>query len=98
MWSFLPVLLLLPIPKASNAICGNTLRAAGDTVYVMNLFIGAQWLCKVPLTALFILYFGLSVTWVFAILLLEEFVKFPAFHLRIYSGRWKGQPIATAPC
>jgi len=97
LWSFLPILLLLPIPKQSNAICGNTLRAAGDTVYVMNLFIGAQWLCKVPLTALFILYLDLSVTWVFAILLLEEFVKFPAFHLRIFSGRWKTQAIATTP-
>lgn len=32
LWSFLPILLLLPFPKGSNAICGNTLRAAGETL------------------------------------------------------------------
>lgn len=32
--SFLPVLLVLQFPRATNAICGNTLRASGDTIYV----------------------------------------------------------------
>jgi len=36
---FLPVLLVLPFPKGSNAICGNTLRASGDTIYVMHIFV-----------------------------------------------------------
>lgn len=87
--SFLPVLLILPFPKGSNAICGNTLRAGGETVYVMNLFIAAQWAFRIPLTAVFILYLDLSVTWVFALLLMEELVKFPAFHLRLFKGGWK---------
>ncbi len=95
LFSFLVVLLLLPFPKQSNAICGNTLRAAGDTVYVMNVFVGSQWLFKVPMTALFILYLDLSVTWVFALLLFEEVVKFPAFHLRIFKGDWKRQAEAV---
>jgi len=93
---FLPILMLLPFPKSSNAICGNTLRASGDTVYVMNLFVGSQWLVTVPLTALFVLYFELSVFWVFAVLLFEEIVKFPAFHLRIYQGEWKNRSIDPA--
>jgi Na+-driven multidrug efflux pump len=87
--SFLPVLLVLPFPKGSNAICGNTLRAAGDTVYVMNIFVGSQWVFRVPATALLVLYFELSVTWVFTLFLLEELVKFPFFHLRLYEGKWK---------
>ncbi len=87
--SFLPILLILPFPKGSNAICGQTLRASGDTLYVMNIFVSAQWLFKVPLTAIFILYLDLSVTWVFALVLFEELVKFPMFHLRIYKGTWK---------
>jgi Na+-driven multidrug efflux pump len=86
---FIPVLVLLPFPKCSNAICGNTLRAAGDTVYVMNLFLGAQWLFKVPLTAALTLYFDVSVTWILAVVLFEEIVKLPGFHLRIFAGRWK---------
>jgi putative MATE family efflux protein len=87
--SFLPVLLILPFPKGSNAICGNTLRAAGDTVYVMNIFVGSQWVFRVPATVLFVLYFDLSVTWVFTLFLMEELVKFPFFHLRLFEGRWK---------
>ncbi len=87
--SFLPVLLVLPFPKGSNAICGQTLRAGGDTLYVMNIFVAAQWLVRVPLTALFVLYLDLSVTWVFTLFLLEELVKFPLFHRRLYKGEWK---------
>lgn len=96
--SFLVVLVFLPFPKGSNAICGNTLRAAGDTVYVMNLFVGAQWLFKVPMTAFFVLYLDLSAAWVFSIFLMEEIVKFLPFHLRIWRGRWKqNADLRTAP-
>ena len=86
---FLPVLVLLPFPKGSNAICGQTLRASGDTLYVMNIFVAAQWLFKVPLTLLFVLYLDLHVAWVFSLLLFEELVKFPPFHLRLFKGQWK---------
>ncbi|SDF45947.1 Na+-driven multidrug efflux pump [Limimaricola pyoseonensis] len=87
--SFLPVLLLLPFPKGSNAICGNTLRASGDTIYVMHIFVWAQWLFRVPATALAVLWLDLSVFWVLSLLLWEEFLKFPAFHRRLLRGEWK---------
>lgn len=87
--SFLPILLFLPFPKGSNAICGNTLRAGGDTVYVMHIFIWSQWLFRVPATAIMVLWLELPVIWVFSLLLLEELVKFPPFHLRVLKGKWK---------
>ena len=87
--SFLPILLILPFPKGSNAICGQTLRAAGDTVYVMTLFIVSQWAVKVPATALLILVFEAPVFWVFSLFLVDELVKFPSFHLRLFAGKWK---------
>ncbi|WP_417209078.1 MATE family efflux transporter [Antarctobacter sp.] len=87
--SFLPILLLLPFPKGSNAICGNTLRAGGDTVYVMHIFVWSQWLFRVPATAVAVLWLDLSVTWVFSLLLAEELIKFGPFHLRLRKGRWK---------
>ena len=91
--SFLPVLLVLPFPKGSNAICGNTLRAGGDTVYVMHIFVWSQWLFRVPATAFMVLYLDVAVTWVFALLLAEELVKFAPFHLRMFKGNWKhGDP------
>ena len=86
---FLPSLLLLPFPKGSNAICGQTLRAAGDTLHVMNIFVAGQWLFKVPLTLLFVSVLGLPVGWVFSIVMLEELFKFPFFHLRLLRGDWK---------
>ncbi|WP_439137851.1 MATE family efflux transporter [Roseicyclus sp.] len=91
--SFLPILLLLPFPKGSNAICGNTLRASGDTVYVMHVFVWSQWLFKVPATALAVLYLNLPAVLVLSILLLDEFVKAPAFHLRLFRGDWKAREI-----
>ncbi|MBU2957961.1 MATE family efflux transporter [Paracoccus sp. 1_MG-2023] len=86
---FLPILLLLPFPKGSNAICGNTLRASGDTIYVMNLFVTAQWLFRVPATALAVLWFDFGAVMVLSIQLWEEVLKFPAFHRRLLRGDWK---------
>ena len=88
LFSFLPVLLLLPFPRVSNAICGNVLRASGDTRSSMNIHLAANWIFMVPVTALCVLVFNLSVTWVFALFLLEELVKFPFFHRRIWSKEW----------
>ncbi|PRY25004.1 Na+-driven multidrug efflux pump [Aliiruegeria haliotis] len=89
LWSFLPFLLVLPFPRGSNLMCGHTLRASGDTVYPMKVHVCSQWLVRLPLTAAFILWLDLSVTWVFALVLFEEFVKLPFFHSRILKGEWK---------
>jgi Na+-driven multidrug efflux pump len=86
---FLPILLILPFPKQSNAMCGHTLRASGDTLRVMNIFIIGQWLFKVPLTILFVITLQLPVIWVFALVLMEELFKLPMFHLRLFKGDWK---------
>jgi Na+-driven multidrug efflux pump len=86
---FLPTLLVLPFPKGSNAICGQTLRASGDTFYVMNVFIAGQWLFKVPMTFLCVVVLGLPVVWVFSIILMEELFKFPLFHRQLRKGAWK---------
>ncbi|MEM7709326.1 MAG: MATE family efflux transporter [Pseudomonadota bacterium] len=92
---FAPILLLLPFPKQSNAICGNTLRASGDTIYVMHVFIWSQWLFRVPATAIAVMYLDLSANWVLSILLWEEVLKFPAFHGRLRRGAWKHAQVAV---
>lgn len=95
LFGFLPILLLIQFPRASNAICGNTLRASGDTVYVMHIFIWAQWAFRVPATALFVLYFNLSAFWILSLFLWEEVLKFPAFHRRLRRGDWKRSDVAA---
>jgi len=92
---FLPILLLIQFPRATNAICGNTLRAAGDTIYVMHIFIWSQWAFRVPATALIILYFDLSAFWVLSLFFWEEIVKLPAFHRRLWRGDWKRSNVAA---
>lgn len=94
-FGFLPILLVIQFPRATNAICGNTLRASGDTVYVMHIFIWAQWAFRVPATALFILYFDLSAFWILSLFLWEEVLKFPAFHRRLWRGDWKRSEVAA---
>ncbi len=86
---FLPLLVVLQFPRSTNAICGNTLRASGDTVYVMHIFVWAQWLFRVPATALLVLYFQAPAFWVLALIMGEELLKFPFFHRRLYKGAWK---------
>ncbi len=89
LFTFLPILLLTTIPRATNAICGNTLRASGDTVYVMKLFLWSQWLFRVPATVLAVIVFDLSAFWVLSIILVEEILKFWPFHSRLWTGNWK---------
>ena len=91
---FLPLLLILPFPRTTNAVCGNTLRASGDTIYVMKLFLWSQWLFRVPATAIAVLIFDLSAFWVLALLLVEEILKFWPFHSRLWAGNWKRALVA----
>ena len=89
--SFLPILLILPWPKNSNAICGNSLRAAGRTVYVMHIFLWSQWGFKVPASLFLVFVLDAPVVWVVALQLAEEFVKFTPFHLGLMkSDMWRG--------
>jgi len=89
LFSFLPILVLASIPRATNAICGNTLRASGDTLYVMHIFVWSQWLFRVPATALAVLWFDVPAFWVLSLMLAEELVKFMPFHRRLWTGQWK---------
>ena len=95
LFGFLPILMVIQFPRATNAICGNTLRAAGDTVYVMHIFIWSQWAFRVPATALFVLYFDLSAFWISSLFLWEEVIKSPAFHRRLWRGDWKKSDVAA---
>lgn len=96
LFGFLPVLVLSSFPRATNAICGNTLRASGDTIYVMHIFLWSQWLFRVPATALAVLVLGLPAFWVLAIILAEELLKFWPFHSRLWRGDWKRADVANA--
>jgi putative MATE family efflux protein len=89
----LPVLILLPLVRSSNTICGNVLRAAGQSGYAFKVHVTAQWLFTVPMSAFLVLILNAPVVWVFAIFIFEELLKGLPFHLRMHSGEWKRQKI-----
>lgn len=88
LFSFWPVLLVVAFPRGLNSMCGNVLRAAGDTHYSMRIHVAVQWFVLVPVTALFVLVLGLPAVWVFGVHLLDEMAKFIPFHRRVATGKW----------
>jgi len=96
LWTLSPLLIVLPLIRASNTMCGNVLRAGGDAAYSLKVHAGTQWLVVVPLSVLFVLVLELSLVWVFAIMIIDEIVKALPFHLRIYSGLWKRRLVSDA--
>ncbi len=94
LFGFLPILVLASFPRATNAICGNTLRASGDTIYVMKIFLWSQWAFRVPATAVLILVLNVPAFWVLSLIVIEEALKFAPFHLRLWRGDWKRAVVA----
>lgn len=87
--TIMPLLIILPLVRSSNTVCGNVLRAAGQANYAFRVHVSAQWLFSVPMTVLLVLFLDVSVFWVFSVLVFEELLKAVPFHLRIASGEWK---------
>lgn len=95
-WTLLPLLIVLPLIRTSNTICGNVLRAGGDAGYSLKIHVSVQWLVTVPLSVLLVLVLDLSLIWVFVIMVIDEIVKALPFHRRMYSGRWKRRLVVEA--
>ncbi len=70
-----PLYIILPIVRGYNTVHGHILRALGKTTQVFKVNFTGQWLVSIPLCALTILYFDLSIFWAFAVMPLEEMLK-----------------------
>ncbi|MCV2402955.1 MATE family efflux transporter [Marinomonas sp. C2222] len=70
-----PLYILLPIVRGYNTVHGHVLRALGKTTSVFKINFIGQWVISIPLCALLILYFDVSIFWAFAIQPFEEVVK-----------------------
>lgn len=78
-----PVYIFLPIIRGYNSVSGNILRAMGDSQRVLKVHFITQWVISIPLCALLILYFNVSLFWAFAVMPLEELLKM--FHFYRYT-------------
>ncbi|MEE1676278.1 MATE family efflux transporter [Agarivorans aestuarii] len=70
-----PLYIFLPLVRGYNTVHGHALRALGKTTSVFKINFIGQWLISIPLCALLILYFEVSIFWAFAIQPFEEIVK-----------------------
>ncbi len=80
MASIAPLYILLPLVRTYNTIAGNSLRAMGKSVQVLQVHFTTQWLVVLPLCALFVLYWELPLFWAFALLPAEEILKAIPFY------------------
>lgn len=74
-----------PVKTTNMILAGGILRAGGKTKYTMYLDLCGTWLIGVPL-GLLCLHAGLTVSWVYAILSVEEVVRMLASFV-IYKKR-----------
>lgn len=66
----------------------GVLRAGGDAKYVLYVDMIAMWLCSIPAVMLVAFVFELSYTWVYATVLVEEFVKAALVVRRVRRKKW----------
>ena len=76
-----PLYIFLPIVRGYNTVHGHILRALGKTTSVFKINFIGQWVISIPLCALIILYFDVSIFWAFAIQPFEEVVKALPFRM-----------------
>jgi Na+-driven multidrug efflux pump len=84
-----PLYIVLPIIRAYNTVAGNILRALGNSHLVLKIHFITQWVISLPICALLILYFEVSIFWAFAMIPIEELLKTIPFnrYKQLYIGR-----------
>lgn len=75
-----PLYIILPIIRAYNTVSGNILRALGNSNLVLKIHFITQWVISLPICALLILQFEVSIFWAFAMIPIEELLKTIPFY------------------
>ncbi|WP_318454412.1 MATE family efflux transporter [Photobacterium leiognathi] len=88
---FAIVLVLKSIPMVMIV---GVLRAGGDIKFCFYQDIIAQWVIGIPVTAFCAFVLHWPIEWVYALLGLEELVKWFASSFRVYSRRWINNLVA----
>lgn len=75
-----PLYIILPIIRAYNVVAGNILRALGNSNLVLKIHFVTQWAISLPVCAVLVLYFDVSIFWAFAMIPIEELLKTIPFY------------------
>ncbi|ELC3206688.1 MATE family efflux transporter [Vibrio parahaemolyticus] len=78
----------ITIRMANMIIINGTLRAGGDNTFCLKMDFFAMWAVGIPVCALSAYVLGLGFTSVFAMMLIEEFIKLALCSRRYQQQRW----------
>jgi putative MATE family efflux protein len=78
---------------AVHASLSGALRGAGDVRFVLGAFMFSAWGVRVPIAALMVFGFGLSVPFVWLAAVTENWVRAAMTTWRFRSGRWKAMRV-----
>jgi len=70
-----PLYIILPIIRGYNSLCGNVLRALGESSRILKLHFITQWVISLPICALLVFYLDAPLFWAFAMIPIEELLK-----------------------
>ena len=81
--------IFLELGRAVNIVMVSCLQAAGDIRTPMLVGIFGMWLCAVPLSYLFGIYWGWGLVGIWIAMAADEILRGVLFIYRWYSGKWK---------
>ena len=77
-----PLYIFLPLIRGYNTVYGHVLRSLGQTTDAFKINFTGQWLVSLPLLAMLVFWFDISLFWAFAVQPFEELIKAIPFRMR----------------
>jgi MATE family, multidrug efflux pump len=90
---FLKIAAVLQVPLAITMVLSGSLKAAGDTQYLLFTTIVGSWLVRVPLAYFFSVVLGLGLPFVWSIMVVDWIVRMTLLLFRYRSERWHPQTL-----
>ena len=88
--------IFLELGRAVNIVMVGCLQAAGDIRTPMLVGIFGMWLCAVPLSYLFGIYWGWGLVGIWIAMAADEILRGLLFIYRWYSGKWRNKHLIEA--
>ncbi len=85
----LRVVAFAQIPMATFFVLAGGLRGAGDTRTMLYISTASVWFVRLTLAFVFVNIMGKGITWVWAAMVADWFVRSGLAAWRFYSGKWK---------
>ncbi len=85
---FLKIVAILQVPLAITMVLSGSLKAAGDTRFLLFSTVVGSWLVRVPLAYLFAVVLHLSLPFVWSVMVVDWIVRMVLLLIRYRSNRW----------